>query len=370
MNKRLFVSSLLLSAFSLTGCATIESVKVTNFDSIQLFTLKNSEGLEVKVTNYGARITSIITPDRDGKLDDIVLGYDHFSSYVNAIKRPYFGATLGRCANRIAEGKFTLGGQPYQLPTNNGPHHLHGGAFGFDKVIWLAEITGPNSVRFSYLSKDGEEGYPGNLNVSVTYTLTDKNSVYIDYHATTDQATPVNLSNHSYFNLKGDGEGTILDHQLSIKSKTFTPIDASGIPTGEIRAVKGTPFDFTQQKTIGRDIEQTNQQLEYGHGYDHNFVLEKFGRTRVLTHAATVYEPTTGRFMEVLTTEPGLQLYTANFLAGNLIGKSGKPYLRRGAFCLETQHAPDSPNQPNFPSIILRPGEQFKSTTMYKFSTR
>jgi aldose 1-epimerase len=354
-------------AVSLLGCT---SVKVADFDSIKLYTLENKAGMEVKITNYGAIVTSIKVPDRNGKLADIVLGYNDVSDYMNAVDKPYFGAIVGRYGNRIAKGKFTLDGEEYDLATNNGENHLHGGVIGFDKVVWNAEVVGGNAVRFTYLAKDTEEGYPGNLSVAVTYTLTDDNELEIDYRATTDKATPVNLTNHTYFNLKGEGEGTILEHELMINAKGFTPVDKGLIPTGKIVPVAGTPFDFTTAKPIGRDVGQENQQLEFGLGYDHNFVLDKGGREGEMTLAATVYEPASGRFMEVFTEEPGVQFYCGNFLDGRLKGKSGKTYVHRGGFCLETQHYPDSPNQPQFPNTILRPGEVYETRTVYRFSVR
>lgn len=367
--KALFAGSICVAGL-LAGCASMRGVKSEDFSSIRLYTLKNKAGIEVKITNYGATVTSIKTPDREGKMADIALGYNDVSDYMNAVDKPYFGAIVGRYGNRIAKGRFTLDGKEYKLATNNGENHLHGGVIGFDKVVWTAEIVGKNAVRFSYLAKDGEEGYPGNLSIAVTYTLTDDNELKIDYLATTDKATPVNLTNHTYFNLKGEGEGTILDHELMINAKGFTPVDSGLIPTGKIVPVAGTPFDFTTAKPIGRDIGQKDQQLEYGLGYDHNFVLNKEGREGQMTLAATVYEPNSGRFMEVFTEEPGIQFYSGNFLDGRLTGKSGKNYVHRGGFCLETQHYPDSPNRPEWPSTILRPGNEYKTTTIYKFSAR
>lgn len=349
------------------GCA---SVKVADFDSIREYTLKNKAGMEVKLTNYGATVTAIKTVDRDGNTADIALGYGDVSGYMNAVDKPYFGSVVGRYGNRIAKGRFTLDGEEYELATNNNENHLHGGVIGFDKVVWDAEVVGRNAVRFTYLAKDGEEGYPGNLSIAVTYTLTDDNELQIDYLASTDKATPVNLTNHTYFNLKGEGEGTILDHELMLNAKGFTPVDSGLIPTGEVAPVEGTPFDFTTAKSIGRDVGLQDLQLEYGLGYDHNFVLDKEGMEGLMTLAATVYEPTTGRFMEVFTEEPGIQFYCGNFLDGRLKGKSGKTYVHRGGFCLETQHYPDSPNQPNFPSTILRPGEDYETRTVYRFSVR
>lgn len=351
----------------LAGCA---SVKVSDFDSIQLYTLKNKAGMEVKLTNYGATVTSIKTVDRNGAMADIALGYEDVSGYMNAVDKPYFGAVVGRYGNRIAKGRFTLDGEEYELATNNGENHLHGGVIGFDKMVWTTEEISKNSVCFSYLAKEGEEGYPGNLTIRVTYTLTDDNELKIEYHASTDKATPVNLTNHTYFNLKGEGKGTILDHELMLNANGFTPVDMGLIPTGKIVPVAGTPFDFKTPKSIGQDIDEKDCQLEYGLGYDHNFVLDKGGKENQMKLAATVYEPTTGRFMEVFTQEPGIQFYCGSFLSGNLKGKSGKTYVYRGGFCLETQHYPDSPNQPQFPSTILRPGKVYETQTIYRFSVR
>jgi aldose 1-epimerase len=350
--------------------STRAEVNVSDFDDIQLFTLTNSKGMEVKVTNFGAIITSIKVPDRDGKIADITLGYDDVADYINAVDKPYFGAVVGRYGNRIAKGKFSIDDTEYSLPINNDPNSLHGGFIGFDKVVWDAEVVGNNGVRLTYLAKDGEQGYPGNLTNIVTYTLTDDNEIVVDYKATTDKATPVNLTQHAYFNLKGEGEGTILDHELTINADKYTPVDATLIPTGELAPVEGTPFDFRQAKAIGRDIEQTDEQLKFGGGYDHNWVLNRTKGDGELELAATLYEPTTGRVLEITTTEPGVQFYCGNFLTGVLEGKSGKPYVHRGGLCLETQHYPDSPNQPEFPNTILKPGETYTSKTVFKFSTK
>jgi aldose 1-epimerase len=361
-----FACTLLLCLVSLS----VAEVTVSDFDDIQLFTLKNSTGMEVKVTNFGAIITSIKVPDRDGNSADVTLGYDNLADYINAVDKPYFGAVVGRYGNRIAKGKFTIDGTEYTLPINNGPNSLHGGIIGFDKVVWDAEKVGNDAVRLTYHAKDTEQGYPGNLTATVTYTLTNNNEIVIDYHATADKATPVNLTQHAYFNLKGEGQGTILDHELSINADSYTPVDETLIPTGEIAPVKGTPFDFTSPKTIGRDIEQANEQLKFGGGYDHNWVLNRKKGKGELELAATLYEPESGRVLEVSTTEPGVQFYCGNFLTGVLKGKSGTPYVYRGGLCLETQHYPDSPNQPNFPSTILKPGETYESKTVFKFSTK
>jgi aldose 1-epimerase len=348
----------------IAGCS---SVKVTEFGSDGQYTLKNRNGMEVRLAEYGARITSIKVPDRDGAMVDVVLGYNQVQSYKTAEKKPYFGVTAGRYANRIALGKFTVDGTEYRLACNNGPNHLHGGEIGFDKVDWTAGML-LNGVRFSYLSRDGEEGYPGNLDVVVTYTLTERNELRIDYLATTDKPTPVNLIQHAYFNLAGEGAPTVLDHELMINAAAFTPVDANSIPLGDHIPVDGTPFDFRQPKPVGRDIGMDDEQLTHGQGYDHNFVLNK--KDSGLSLAASLYDSGSGRFMEVLTDQPGIQFYSGNFLNGRLVGKSGRPYARRSALCLETQHFPDSPNRPDFPNTILRPGDEYKTRTIYRFSVR
>jgi len=365
----------LLILGSLTLCAStmLAGVKTDDFDRIQLFTLKNKAGTEIKITNYGAILTSIRVADRNGKFADVALGYNGVEGYINAVDKPYFGAIVGRYGNRLAKGSFTLDGETYSLAKNNDPNHLHGGVVGFDKVVWDAKpIEGKNfsGLELSYLAKDREEGYPGNLVCKVTYKLTDDNEIVMEYHATTDKATPVNLTNHTYFNLAGEGSGTILDHIVHLNADHYTPVDQTLIPTGEIAPVKDTPFDFTIEKSIGKDINQENEQLQFGRGYDHNFVLNKKGQANKMTLAATVYEPKSGRFLEVLTEEPGVQFYTGNFLDGRLTGKAGKPYLNRGGFCLETQHFPDSPNQPTFPSTILRPSENYSTKTIFRFSVK
>ena len=329
------------------------------------FDLKNAKGMEVRLAAYGARITSIKVPDRNGDFADVVLGFDTVEPYRSSPKKPYLGVTLGRYAGRIANGRFTLDGVEYVLAKNSGPNHNHGGVIGFDKVVWDAKQAG-NSVTFSRTSPNGEEGYPGNLDVSVTYTLTEKNELIIDYRATTDRATPVNLSNHSYFNLAGEGSQTVLLHDLKINADAMLPIDKTSVPTGEIVPVADTPFDFRQPKRVGRDIDPPNEQLANGSGYDHTFVLNS--RKADLLPVATLHEKTSGRMMKVFTDQPGLQIYTANFLDGSLIGKSGRPYVRQSALCLETQHFPDSPNQPQFPNTILRPGETYQSRTTYQFT--
>jgi len=335
---------------------------------ITLYTLTNSHGVEVQAMNYGGIIVSIKVPDRTGKMADIVLGHETSEGYMP--NPPYIGAIVGRYANRIANGQFTLDGKTYNLPKNDGPNTLHGGTTRtFDRVMWDGEaLKGKAGVAFTYLSKDGEEGFPGNAKVRVTYTLNDSNELTIDYEATTDKATPINLSQHSYFNLKGEGEGDILDHEIMINADRFTPVDKNLIPTGELRPVKGTPFDFTTSSKIGARIDDTYDQMVLGHGYDHNFVINRKGAG--LTLAARVTEPGSGRTLEVSTTQPGVQFYTGNFLDGTVTGKHGHIYKRRNAFCLETQHFPDSPNHPDFPTTILRPGEKFHQVTVFKFSAK
>jgi aldose 1-epimerase len=343
--------------------------KTTSGQAVELYTLTNAKGVEVKITTYGGIITSLKVLDRNGKLDDVVLGFDTLESYLKG--HPYFGCIAGRYANRIAKGRFKLDGKEYQLTVNNGEHHLHGGVSGFDKAVWTGkEVKTKNGVglELTYLSKDGEQGYPGNLSAKVVYTLTDTNELKIDYFATTDKATVVNLTNHAYFNLAGQGNGDILNHQLQIHASRFTPTDETAIPTGVLQSVKGTPFDFTKLEAIGARINQNDEQLKFGKGYDHNFVLTS--KAGVLREAAKVYEPTTGRVLEIWTTEPGIQLYTGNFLDGTLTGKGGKVYKHRYGFCLETQHFPDSPNQPGFPSTVLRPRGFYRTTTVMKFSAR
>jgi aldose 1-epimerase len=336
---------------------------------VTLYTLTNSHGVEVRAMNYGGIILSIRVPDRKGQFADIVLGHDTLEGYVP--NPPYLGAIVGRYANRIANGTFTLDGKTYTLPKNDGPNTLHGGVTRtFDKVVWDGEVSGKNSVAFTYLSKDGEEGFPGNLKVKVTYMLTDGNALIIDYEATTDKATPVNFSQHSYFNLAGEGNGDILNHEIMINADRFTPVDKNLIPTGELRPVKGTPFDFTTSTRIGARIDGNYEQLVLGHGYDHNFVLNHKPAQNGEVLAARVHEPTTGRILEVWTTQPGVQFYTGNFLDGTITGKQGHVYKHRYGFCLETQHFPDSPNHPDFPNTILRPGETFRSRTVFKFSAK
>lgn len=343
--------------------------KTPEGQTVDLYTLTNSHGMQAKITNYGGIVVSLTAPDRNGKFDDVVLGLGSLDAYLKG--HPYFGAIVGRYANRIAKGHFKLNGVDYKLAVNNGENHLHGGIKGFDKVIWDATTVQTKDlvgISLSYVSKDGEEGYPGSLAVRVIYTLTSNNELKIDYSATTNKDTVVNLTHHSYFNLAGEGVGDILNHQLQINASRFTPTDAGSIPTGELRLVRGTPFDFNTSTAIGARINQTDQQLQFGNGYDHNWVLN--GHTGELRQAATVFEPTTGRTMQVWTTEPGIQFYTGNFLDGTLTGPRGQAYQRRSGFCLETQHYPDSPNEPGFPTTVLKRGARFRSTTVYRFGVR
>ena len=333
---------------------------------VELFTLRNANGMEARITNYGGVVTSLKVPDRHSNLGDVVLGYDHFAGYLE--NSPHFGSLVGRYGNRIAGGRFQLNGKEYILAQNNGTNSLHGGVKGFDKVVWaarpLASGIGP-ALELSYTSPDGEEGFPGNLTVTAVYTLTTDNALRLDYTATTDGDTHCNLTHHSYFNLAGRGD--VLDHVLTLNADGFTPVDANLIPLGEVRPVKGTPFDFTRPTRIGARINQDDEQLRLGRGYDHNWVLNQRAAGQ-LTHAATVTEPTSGRVMEVWTTEPATQFYTGNFLDGTITGKGGWTYQRRHGFCLEPQHYPDSPNQPQFPSTVLRPGHTYRNTMLYKFS--
>ncbi len=341
--------------------------KTKDGEPVDLYILTNANGMEVAITNYGGTVVSMKVPDRSGKFADVVLGFDSLDGYLG--NEPYFGAIVGRYGNRIAGGRFTVDGHEYHLAQNDGKNTLHGGLKGFDKRVWSAKDVSKNgapAIQLSYLSKDGEEGYPGNLSATATYTLTAKNELRIDYGATTDKATVLNLTNHSYFNLTGEGNGDILSHLMTINADRFTPVDGTLIPTGELESVAGTPLDFRKPREIGDRINAYNAQIKLGRGYDHNFVLNRKGRGLFL--AARVVESSSGRSLEVLTTEPGLQFYTGNFLDGTIHGKGGKVYGRRSAFCMETQHFPDSPNQPRFPSVVLKPGERFTSTTVFRFS--
>ncbi len=343
--------------------------KTPGGQAVDLYVLTNKTGAEVSITNYGGAVVSLKVPDRNGKLADVVLGYDTADGYVN--DKAYFGAIVGRYGNRIAHAQFVLDGKTYTLAKNNGENTLHGGVKGFNKALWTAKILPAKdgqSLELSYLSKDGEEGFPGNLKVSVIYTLADTNALRIVYSATTDKKkTVLNLTSHGYFNLAGQGSGDILGHLLTIQADKFTPVDAALIPTGELRDVAGTPFDFRKPTAIGVRIDQDDEQLKLGGGYDHNYVLRRSAGVGE-SLAARVVEPGSGRALEVWTTEPGVQFYTGNFLDGKTPGKGGVPYPRRNAFCLETQHYPDSPNQPKFPSVVLNPGEHYHTITTYKFS--
>ena len=335
---------------------------------IEQFILTNAHGIEVRAITYGAIITSLRTPDRAGKLGDIVFGYDSLTGYVK--DEAYFGAVVGRYANRIAHGRFTIGGRAFTLATNNGPNALHGGRRGFNKVVWNGEqFTHGDTVGVTlrYLSKDGEEGYPGNLRVAVTYSLTPADELFVDFEATSDKATIVNLSQHSYWNLHGGGQGTILDHLLTLDASGYTPVDSTLIPTGRVTPVAGTPFDFRTPMTIGARIDAPDAQLRFGRGYDHNFVIDRKGGGAGLTHAARLADTVSGRTLDIATTEPGIQFYSGNFLDGTVRGKNGQVYAHRGAVALETQHYPDSPNQSSFPSTILRPGDTLRSRTVFTF---
>ncbi|HZT70313.1 MAG TPA: aldose epimerase family protein [Terriglobia bacterium] len=341
--------------------------EMPNGQEVNLYTLENTNGMKVGIINYGGRIVSLLAPDRNGKMADVVLGFDNLPDYMKY--NTYFGALIGRFGNRIGGAKFTLDGKVYHLPVNNGPNSLHGGTDGFDKRFWTArEIPGSEpALELTYVSKDGEEGYPGNLTARVVYTLTSDNSLKIDYSATTDKDTVVNLTNHSYFNLAGEGNGDILKQVLWINADKMTPVDATQIPTGQIVSVAGTPFDFRKPTPIGARINENNEQLKIGKGYDINYVLNRKGPGLEL--AARAYDPDSGRELEVYTTQPGLQFYSGNFLDGTVHGKGGKVYGFRSAFCLETQHFPDSPNHPNFPSTELKPGQTYHEVTVFKFTT-
>ena len=375
-------ATLCVFASNAVTAATKATVTMSSFgktqsgEAVQLYTLTNRNGLSADIMTYGGTVVRLMTPDRHGQLADINLGFDNVTDYEN--KSPYFGCLVGRYGNRIADGKFSLDGADHSLAVNNADAnvnaHLHGGNKGFDKVVWKAKpiIKGHDAgLILWHTSADGDEGYPGTLKMKVTYLLTDDNALSIDYHATTDKATPVNLTNHMYFNLQGEGVGDINGHFLTLNADHFTPVTIGLIPTGEIAPVGGTPMDFTSPRTIGERNNSDHEQIRFGGGYDHNWVLNKtYGK---MSLAAEVYEPTSGRVMTVQTTEPGIQFYGGNFLEKDgvvRVGKSGVTYKHRSGFCLETQHYPDSPNQPNFPSTILRPGETYQTTTVYQFSSR
>jgi aldose 1-epimerase len=342
--------------------------KMVDGKQVELFTLKNKNGLEIAITNYGGRIVSLMVPDKSGKMEDIVLGYETIDGYLNANEQ-YFGGSIGRYGNRIANGKFTLDSIEYKLAINNKPNSLHGGVKGFSAKVWDAVLKGNNELELSLVSPDMEEGYPGELKVKVNYKLTDSNELTLTYRAETSKPTVLNLTNHSYFNLHGAGNGDILDHEVFLNADKYTPVDSTLIPTGKIESVIGTPLDFTTPATVGARINEKNEQLAFGLGYDHNFVLNKVDG-KAVSLAASVYDPQSGRFMEVFTNEPGVQFYCGNFLKGKEIGKQNKPYNYRSALCFETQHFPDSPNHADFPTVVLRPGEIYNSVCIYKFSTK
>jgi aldose 1-epimerase len=343
--------------------------KEINGKQVDLYTLTNKTGMVAKITNYGGKIVQLLVPDKNGKLSDVVLGYESLDQTING--QASMGCTIGRYANRISKGQFSLDGKDYQLTVNNGANHLHGGTKGSRFVVFDANQIDAKTLQLTYYFKDGEEGYPGNCLLKTVYSLTDNNELVITYDAVTDKSTIVNFTNHAFFNLAGSGSGTILNHQLTLNADNFTPVDGTLITTGEIRPVKGTPMDFTKSTTIGTRINDSYEQLKYGPGYDHNYVLNNTGNE--LSFAARVYEPKSGRVMEIYTTEPGIQFYAGNFLEGKVprdIGKGGKAYNFREGFCLETQHFPDSPNKDNFPSTVLSPGQWFSSTTVHKFTVK
>ena len=371
MKKRNLLSAGIIASMLLISCTGKENVTRElsgNYKGkdVYLYTLTNKSGNVIKISDFGARLTWIEVPDKNGVKENVTFGFDTFDEMLKG--DPYFGAIVGRYANRIAKGKFTLDGTEYTLALNNGVNSLHGGPGGWHSVVWTSEVihsTITPTVKFTYQSPDMEEGYPGNLKVEVTYTWTDRNEIIIDYACTTDKKTVLNITNHAYFNLHGAGNGDILDHELIINGSVFTPVDSTLIPTGELRQVAGTPFDFTSAHTVGERIAQDYDQLKLGGGYDHNFILDNKEEVD-----ASVYDPSTGRFMEVITDQPGIQFYCGNFLNGRLIGHGGKPYTYRSGLCLETQHYPDSPNHPDFPSAVLNPGEKFTSSTTYRFSVK
>lgn len=364
---------LILALFNNQSCTMENDIKLLNKSDFQkninelktdLFVLRNKNGVISELTNYGARVISLWVPDKNGSFDDIVLGCNTLDDYIN-IKERYFGATIGRYANRIKKGKFKINNTEFLLKKNNGPNHLHGGNIGYNDVVWQGNQLDKQTIEFKYLSKNMEEGYPGNLSVKVIYHLSDHNELKIEYFANTDESTYVNLTHHSFFNLLGAGNGDINDHLLYINAKSFTPIDSKLIPTGKIELVEGTPFDFNTSTKIGKRLNDNNEQLKFGNGYDHNFVLNNSNSKDIL--AARVFEKKSGRILEVYTNEPGMQLYGGNFLDGKTIGKQNKAYDYRSAFCLETQHFPDSPNNPNFPNTLLKPKDNYYSICIYKF---
>ena len=341
--------------------------KTSAGQTVDVFTLANANGVEARIINYGAIVVSLRVPDRSGRFDDVVLGYDTLDGYTAGNPR-FFGAVVGRYGNRIANGRFTLDSKTYSLATNNGPNHLHGGVKGFDKVIWRAEpFKKPEGVGLvlEHTSPDGDEGYPGTLKARVTYTLNDRNEFSVEYYATTDKATPINLTQHTYFNLAGDGKRDITDHIITIDADRYTPVDSTMIPTGTLASVEGTPFDFRKPNRIGTHIDVDHEQIRFATGYDHSLVLNRSGSG--LAHAVHLMDPSSGRTLDVSTTEPGIQFFTGNRLDGSITGKAGHVYLKRYGLCLETQHFPDSPNKPNFPTAILRPGQEYRSRTVFSF---
>ena len=363
MDKLWAAFALMASMHAATKLVSGDFGKTREGTPVRIYTLTNKHGVEATITNYGGRVVSLKVPDKNGAMGDVVLGFDSLDGYLN--ENPYFGALIGRYANRIGHAQFRLDGVLHKVPKNDGANSLHGGTRGFDKVVWTPREMKDGGLELTYLSKDGEEGYPGNCKVTVIYRLTDLDELKIEYAASTDKDTVVNLTNHSYFNLKGGGD--ILGHLLTLNADRFTPVDGGLIPTGELKPVAGTPFDFRKSTAIGARIEQNDEQLKLGKGYDHNWVVSRKSGAE-LSLAARVEEPSTGRVMEVWTTQPGIQFYTGNFLDGTIKGKGGNVYARRSALCLETQHFPDSPNKPKFPSTVLKPGMEFKSTTIYKFT--
>ena len=367
--------SMLIAVPLFVGCITAANItketfgKTADGKEVSMFTLVNAKGYKARVTDFGAKLVALEAPDRNGKTADVVLGYDKFDQYYSVDK--FSGSTVGRCANRMAKGRFTLDNVEYQLAINNAPNNLHGGPLGFHSVLWKSEVIqrkGFPSLKLTYHSPDGEEGFPGNMDVTVIYTWTDDNALTIEYEATTDKNTLCNLTNHAIFNLRGAGNGDILNHEMMLAADAFTPVDSTLIPTGEIRPVKGTVMDFTSPVPIGKRIKEKYEQLVKGKGYDHNFVLNT--KNSIKNLAASVYEPESGRVMEVYTTEPGIQFYSGNFLKGKEIGKDNKTYPFRSGFALEAQKFPDAPNHPNFPSVVLKKGEKYSQVTIYKFSSR
>lgn len=372
MPRNIHFSVLLVIGLGLTTCAEKGGKMARTFGrlpdgtEIKIYTITNTKGMSAAIINYGAIVVGLKVPDRNGAIADVILGFDDLDSYI--LDNSFQGAIVGRYGNRIAQGRFMLDGQTYQLSINDGANHLHGGAKGFFKQVWRCEKATRNALRLSYVSPDGEEGYPGQVKIKVTYTITENNEFKIEYRGKTTKPTILNPTSHCYFNLTGNPENTILEHELMINADNFTPVDSSLIPTGEIRPVAGTPLDFRESKPIGKDINMRDEQLQYGRGYDHNWVLNGYpGQVR---HAATLYDPQTGRIMEILTDQPGIQFYSGNLLDGSLIGKGGICYHYRTALCLEAQAFPDSPNKPNFPAVVLRPDETYSQTTIYRFAVQ